>query len=239
MRALIVELGRRYNLISSATSFVAVEERAEDAQSERAELRRVPIALTKGWHGIEMICRSALHPCSETFCARRSKAILHRTRSGWQPPALGGMGEGAKKRIVCKIAPAKAEVCPVKSRSSERAESLSFGWAQSPDPLMELVAKQGADGTWALCHAALARAAGTQLKKLRSAAGELDVAKDLGFRIVATLAAVDLLERLHADREDEWRLLVDKSRCWLAAQKVAAPDGSRSLTEWIKRVLDA
>jgi Ca-activated chloride channel homolog len=49
---LLMELGVRYGLMSSATSYVAVEERSEqDKTTTQAELRKVPIAITKGWHG--------------------------------------------------------------------------------------------------------------------------------------------------------------------------------------------
>src|SRR4029453_9854946 len=50
--AQLVELGQRYGLLSSATSYVAVEERsAADKTTTQAVLRKVPIAITQGWHG--------------------------------------------------------------------------------------------------------------------------------------------------------------------------------------------
>jgi hypothetical protein len=48
----IVELSLRYGLISRETSFVAVERRETPVQGD-IQLRRVPIALTSGWGGIE------------------------------------------------------------------------------------------------------------------------------------------------------------------------------------------
>src|SRR4029434_2788666 len=48
----LVELGQRYGLLSSATSYVAVEERsAADKTTTQAVLRKIPIAITQGWHG--------------------------------------------------------------------------------------------------------------------------------------------------------------------------------------------
>jgi hypothetical protein len=50
----MVELGTRYGLLSSATSYVAVEERAKASpRGQRAKLRRIPVALTNGWGGDE------------------------------------------------------------------------------------------------------------------------------------------------------------------------------------------
>ena len=55
----IVRLGVAYGLVSSETSFVAVEERKTPVQDE-AVLRRVPIALTRGWGGLDaMVVRQA------------------------------------------------------------------------------------------------------------------------------------------------------------------------------------
>ncbi len=59
-RQRIVELGTGYGLMSSATSYVAVEERsAEEKTLEQAELRKIPIALTVGWGGMGGIGFSA------------------------------------------------------------------------------------------------------------------------------------------------------------------------------------
>jgi hypothetical protein len=51
VEARLIELGKKYNLASSATSFVAVEERADPVTGE-VQLRKIPIALTRGWGGI-------------------------------------------------------------------------------------------------------------------------------------------------------------------------------------------
>ena len=49
----IIELSCRYGLLSSETSFIAVEERDKESEYDDIELRRIPIAITKDWHGIE------------------------------------------------------------------------------------------------------------------------------------------------------------------------------------------
>ena len=53
--AKVLELALRYQLLSSQTSFVAVEERSAGEQAERAQLRRVPVALTHGWGGSDRL----------------------------------------------------------------------------------------------------------------------------------------------------------------------------------------
>ena len=50
VKAEIVRLGTTWSLASRHTSFVAVEERETPTQGE-AQLRKVPVAITRGWHG--------------------------------------------------------------------------------------------------------------------------------------------------------------------------------------------
>lgn len=51
----IRQLALQYNLVSSYTSLVAVEERQGASQEGIPELRRIPIALTHGWHGTSAV----------------------------------------------------------------------------------------------------------------------------------------------------------------------------------------
>ena len=49
----VTDLGLRFSLLTSSTSFVAVEERKGDEKSRgRPGFRRIPVQLTKDWHGI-------------------------------------------------------------------------------------------------------------------------------------------------------------------------------------------
>jgi Ca-activated chloride channel family protein len=55
----IIDLAKRYGLVSRETSYVAVEER-EDAAPADVQLRRIPIALTNGWGGVERMGATAI-----------------------------------------------------------------------------------------------------------------------------------------------------------------------------------
>ena len=52
---LVIELSKKYGIISRSTSFVAVEERcAEKKTTSQAILRKFPVLLTNGWGGIDI-----------------------------------------------------------------------------------------------------------------------------------------------------------------------------------------
>ncbi|MDD5435323.1 MAG: hypothetical protein PH343_07840, partial [Nitrospira sp.] len=55
----IIEISKEFALISRETSFIAIERREENNKTiGEVALRKVPVNLTKGWHGLE---RSNLH----------------------------------------------------------------------------------------------------------------------------------------------------------------------------------
>jgi Ca-activated chloride channel family protein len=84
-RERVIELSRRYGILSSETSFVGVEERDEaDRTKDPAELRKVPIALTAGWGG-----RGSVMPqfVSAALPRTLTRAGLTRTGMVLAPPA--------------------------------------------------------------------------------------------------------------------------------------------------------
>jgi len=52
----VLEISKRFGVMSSLASYVAVEERSDaDRTQEQAELRKVPVLVTVGWHGLGSI----------------------------------------------------------------------------------------------------------------------------------------------------------------------------------------
>jgi Ca-activated chloride channel family protein len=220
----IRELGERYTLLSSQTSFVAVEEReAAEGEAPPAELRRIPVALLKDWHGIGTGCRAAFAP------AAMPQAPLSAPTGVLAPPAVLG-------------AP------PAQRRGALRFKSL-FGAANvgravprrphvASDPLIALVGDQHADGSWPWRDELAARVA-PHRDELFAQFASLCVDQQQREEVFPTLLVLALLRRDYAGREDEWRLLADKALAWLAAHGVCAPPGSESLEEWLAQRLRA
>ncbi len=207
-RQRLVELGRRYGLISSATSYVAVEERPPGERVEgAAELRRIPIALTTGWGGIGRLVAghgpprarvgaakpANLHLASPPMLAQASagpRGALHQLTN-----AIGGLFGKAKPRRARRPAAARP------ARPARRAT----------DRLYALLMTQKADGSFHWSRE-LEKWLGADLVAAKRAAGEH------GEAVVATALALALLERDEAAREDQWRPAAGKARKWLARQ---------------------
>ena len=95
-KAKILELALRYQLMSSETSFVAIEERKAGEQQQPAELRRVPVAMTKGWHG--MMGASGPGPQGFSGIAGSSGCSGYSGCSGFS--GIGGQSGTAQQQIM-------------------------------------------------------------------------------------------------------------------------------------------
>jgi hypothetical protein len=217
----IVRLGTEYGLASRETSFVAVEHRSTP-QGEEAILRKVPVALTRGWGGAEIadmrMFDLGLSPAAAPPALRMTDTAVYCLREVGAIPAPAAKS-GIFSRLKRSHVPAPA-YGPVDAESSQAP-------GESVRPVDRLVALQGADGSWSLT-AEFAKAIGAGLpsleKHLTGLAGNAPTAR----RALATALALAWLERHAAAERDEWRLLAGKARAWLDAAGIAGRDG-RSL----------
>jgi hypothetical protein len=103
------------------------------------------------------------------------------------------------------------------------------------DLLTVLVRLQRANGRWELA-APLAEALGVSFADLQAV---LAAFPELGGKgdVVATLAALDTLQRCLADREDEWRMLASKAEAWLTAEVTGTQDLRSRVQDAVRKVL--
>ena len=190
----IRELGERYQLASSQTSFVAVEVREGGEDQERGQLVLVPQALTRDWGAAQIRGMNLLMNESVRYCCLAD-----------EPPT--------------EFVSASGIATPAHARRRGPSASRQIADFELPEGLFALEAPlaehnrvsllQHADGSWNLDDR-LASAIGTTSRKLRSVAGTLTGVNRVT-AVVATAAALVYL-RLHAaDSIDEWRLLAQKA----------------------------
>lgn len=193
----IVRLGVGYGLVSSHTSFVAIERR-ENATAGEAQLRQIPVALTSGWGGIE----------EQTGCfgGALTPAVA---------PAMMPRSPSRERGSV----PIQASALPAGGAAAGPPLPLGLtkGGPPSSTRLLDLlVALQRADGSWDLSEdlsGVLMRHPDELRPLLAGATGDKAEAE----RALATALALHWLEAREAATRDEWALLAKKARRWLAA----------------------
>lgn len=206
----IVELSLRYGLISRETSFVAVERREKTVQGNM-QLRRVPIALTSGWGGIEHWMRPAFLRVASDRPEYESSALM----MALSPDPELESARGFASRV-------EEVISAVPFRGTRRRQHQH---TDAPPPGMPvLIALQAADGSWDLTTD-LAAIIGRQVSELEAAfSGASGVQSDVR-RAWATALALAWLQLHAAAVEEEWRLLGDKARKWIDDVSAVPPGG--------------
>jgi hypothetical protein len=105
----------------------------------------------------------------------------------------------------------------------------------SSRPHDRFVALQHADGSWAMDDE-FARAVSIKFRDLKRAVREATGDPEIARRALATAIAITWLERHAGDTRDEWVMLAEKARRWLAGCG-AAPRGGDSWLDVAERVL--
>jgi hypothetical protein len=211
VKAEIVRLGTTWSLVSRHTSFVAVEERETPTAGE-AQLRKVPVMITRGWHGIG----------DARFAARSAMLATGAFQASY--PAQPALREAAFDLSIAQARASRAAAAPSPSLLGKVRDLVNRG-ASAPAPpvapplpatrpLDRVVALQRADGSWKLDDT-LARALGwADLERLQQALGQ-ELADEQEKRAAATALALVWLERECTNSRDEWRMLGTKGREWL------------------------
>jgi Ca-activated chloride channel family protein len=238
----IAALGVKYQLASRETSFVAVEHRDPPCEG-RAELRRVPVALTSGWGGlhdarVSYVCAPQVASFGATPMADPSSSRLH----GWvQSAALDTSPDVSLGDLEATSAPGMMsgplfDRLAVRRRAPRPTEAQRQ--AQALRPLDVLVGLQGADGSWALDDA-FGKAVSLKLRALermlRNAAGNADAVR----RALATAVALVWLEKHAAAERGEWDLLARKATAWLSTSgtEPAAGQGWNAWLDLARRMI--
>ncbi|MCC6621542.1 MAG: VWA domain-containing protein [Deltaproteobacteria bacterium] len=243
-RKKLVDLGRAHGLLSSATSYVAVEVRADaDKTTGPAELRKIPVALTAGWGGhgsvrggfagamppgamptgmpmpapAPMPKRSM--PAPIAAAANAIGGLVGAVRDAFGRGGGGDADDAPPMRRARAASPAGSKDL-AKGKKMARAEALEElvdGAGDAADRLYDVLLTQGPDGAFTLSPP-LAAWCGDRADRVRTAAAADGEAR------VATAVVLFLLERDEGARRDEWRAAADKARAFL--QRAGAFDAA-------------
>lgn len=218
----IIELSTRHGVLSRETSFVAIERR-DGPVSGDMQLRRIPIAIPKGWGGLEdpmvqpMLAASAsrsgpIEPLMDAAPALMMDRI-GRSSSGKQRGSGGDANAWSIGRVF---------------GLSKRRPTAPRRHHPQPTGLHALVKLQRADGSWELTQE-LADGIGRSFAELDSMARSLSSSRDAS-RAWATALALAWLARFASKDAAIWQMLGAKATAWLDAV-VTRPASGR---DWIE-----
>jgi Vault protein inter-alpha-trypsin domain/von Willebrand factor type A domain len=223
----IIDLAVRYTLISRETSFVAIERREQPVHGD-VQLRRIPIALTNGWGGLELMGRrGARAMAAPPMAVPAASASFGDGQSPWATQAMvrsrpTGSAEGLISRMADLISGRHKtdsderfpELGVTETRVTGRQERARKETEAARARMLAVVSLQRADGSWDLTEE-FARALGQPLDMLEVAqVGASGDANEIR-RAWATALALHWLKTNAPALADEWRLIASKARHWL------------------------
>jgi hypothetical protein len=172
------------------------------------QLRRIPVALTRGWGGLEERPLTGFGTAvfDKSFRVRSFMKLapgpsLASTMSDSQSPGYLDGDDEFDSPAVCSTPPAPTRMEPVRATTSSR-------------PLNRLVTLQRADGSWDLTTD-LAKIVGHKLGRLKEVLANAVGDGELASRAWATALAVTWLHANTAAAAEEWMLLERKATKWL------------------------
>lgn len=198
-RAAIVDLSRRYHILSRETTFIAIEHRSlEERTRGLPAQRRIPVMLAAGWGGHPTMDLLAGAPAPMLRCA---------------PAAAPCMPAESARFAVRKRRRGSPDV--------SLGRELTDAAPQPLDPLHALLLGQSAEGWFAadpLLDQPTLNGNAWNVAPLRQQLDALTASLATGLQPKA-LATALVLRALHdcfPAREPEWRLAAQKARRWLA-----------------------
>jgi hypothetical protein len=203
----ITNLGLRYNLLTDYSSFVAVEKRAdEEKQIDQPEYRRVPVMMTRDWHG------TASHPFQRfSYC----KAV-----------PLGDFIEKKLEPFTYTFSkPPKIRKHSMTTREIMHPQRVLSDYRMEPSPpdakkaerlwYLELLKTQQADGSFT-GFKILSSHLGIPLKKLKDFSAEMDgITSKLQERALTTWLSVTTLS-MDDEVTGVAHRAIKKAKSWLS-----------------------
>ena len=186
----ILELAKKYSLMSSQSSFVLVEMVPDDKKhGQEIELRRIPVALTRGWGENEPQMCASMPPMPHMISACRSMSYDQEF-----------IGDRSLSRTVYDDIEAKGHVS-----SDPNMMAYDLLGTQRPEGGFEINKRLGMQ----LFNYDILETISTAVKSITT-----DAAAD-NLHILWTMIVLRLLEERYADLRSTWEPLVIKSRDWL------------------------
>jgi len=216
-KANIIETALRYNLMSSQTSMVAVDLRPNNEKaSERAEYRRIPIQLTKDWHGVHSgDIYGPIQGLADVGLAANQPRLL-RSQSIGSLQSLQGGGASYHEMPRPKLTRKKAETRWILDLLKTQTVAGSF---ESISYLPRLIPRSV-----------------TELKKLAERIDQVPIA--LQESVLATVVTLILLETGGQKSAKLWKRAAAKANEWLKKNATHAQLNGKpiheALTELVK-----
>ena len=210
IRESILELSRKYNILSQATSLVAIEEREEkDKATGELVFRKIPVPITIGWGG-------------QGSVSGHDGPVGNRVMMSCSPSSIAESGIKYQLAMPRSLQTKKTASRIYNSAVQEsRCEDrfLNFDQAREDtkkEKLFDILSLQQADGGMML-NKEITREIGMDFDDLMDTAQDIKVNVEVDkFLLLSTAIILQILEMQFSSEFGTWSGIVQKSKDWMA-----------------------
>lgn len=215
----IIEVSKEFGLISRETSFIAIEKREDkDKTTGEVILRKVPVNLAKGWHGMELMnfesaYMAVAQPVAECMPMPHDEAWHF---SLGDRPYLSNESSG-------------------KERSNENV-AIAPPRHTAQDILLMILSLQQAAGGFRITRD-VASILGIAFSDIKENAKIIEVEEKIDkFILLSTAVILTLLKKRFYHMKDSWSAVVQKSEKWLEREMERTKPHIKgmSLEKWVE-----
>jgi hypothetical protein len=238
----IIDLSKKYGVVSKETSFVAVESRT-NAEKSTGEivLRKIPVMLTQGWHGIVFNQSNILFDLTP---AKRTTHLLMQTRRSEEE--LSAPSFMRQSRVIFgrrqplpnsrQTGPSYKPVPPSPNSNIISDGGTVPGSSDRDDLLMQILSLQQAEGGFKFTKA-IAKLLNLSFDAMKEAANRLVMNRETDkIILISTAVILTILQDRFTKEEHFWRPVVRKSETWFIAElaSVVPKIDGKAITDWAK-----
>lgn len=202
----IIELSKKYGVVSSKTSFVSIEERNEDEKTKgEIKLVKVPTLITYGWHGRDKhIILEHMNKNIEKFDSMR----------GFKADVLYCLNFDKSSNDYCS----KAYKCIKRERIAEPNWQVHHDEIFKHDILVEILSCQMPGGGFQITQH-LSESLKIKIAEIKKTAASItlenhSVGLNEKIKLFSTALIIKILEEHFKDDKNSWQYLVEKSVHW-------------------------
>jgi len=234
----IIDISKKYGVLSKSTSFIAIEERTSDEKSsETMVLRKIPVAITAGWHGIGSVNRALKY---SNFSSSRQQTP--QSNSTWK---MNSQSFNSKK----ENRPNELQCCIENSFCRDFDKDRWYYKRSNPDAtnnvnkntdddiIIEILSNQKKDGGIELTDK-LAKLLYINISEVQEAAKKLNLnIRDKDFLVVSTAIILEYLKISYPDFQRDYGSVIKKSIDWLndIIENVVTKIDDEELADWAKK----
>lgn len=230
----IIGLSKEFGIVSSKTSFVAVELREENEKTkEESVLRKVPVMLTAGWggKGIHVSQQIAVRSISFHSIAREDSIQKCRSTAPFR-------GVRKSMRLYDARPPYEDSI-----QKAERAipDNLNFDLSDPYDVVIKILELQRPEGGFDIVKELVEKVFNRPTSEFKDISSSIDAKKRPNkLVLLATAIIIALLKKKYMDQRDIWSGMINKSEEWLAKEieKTQPSIDNIPLKKWVEDFVD-